>query len=169
MKSFEKVEKSYYKLCDQQKFYQLTEQRVKAYEELKKSLTNASFLSMPDCKLPFKVYIDSCREGLSAAIDKKQIIDDRPVGWPICFIFRQIKQIAARYDLRWQIAIKYYRVNMTILHKDGNIHKNSDDLSRWALSSTPKIPACVALKENNIERIFVTEIGTEFFNQGKEV
>ncbi|MBW0472257.1 hypothetical protein O181_011972 [Austropuccinia psidii MF-1] len=31
-----------------------------------------------------------------------------------------------RHMVRWQIAIQEYRGNMTILHKAGNIHKNSD-------------------------------------------
>ncbi|MBW0499784.1 hypothetical protein O181_039499 [Austropuccinia psidii MF-1] len=31
------------------------------------------------------------------------------------------------------IAIQEYRGNMNIVHKDGNIHKNADLLSRWPL------------------------------------
>ncbi|MBW0545267.1 hypothetical protein O181_084982 [Austropuccinia psidii MF-1] len=31
-----------------------------------------------------------------------------------------------RHMLRWQISIQEYRGNMTIVHKDRNIHKNSD-------------------------------------------
>ncbi|MBW0463684.1 hypothetical protein O181_003399 [Austropuccinia psidii MF-1] len=42
-----------------------------------------------------------------------------------------------RHMLRWQIAIQEYRGNMTIVHEAGNIHKNSDGISRWALSITP--------------------------------
>ncbi|MBW0553846.1 hypothetical protein O181_093561 [Austropuccinia psidii MF-1] len=38
-----------------------------------------------------------------------------------------------RHMLRWQIAIQEYRGNMTIVHNAGNIHKNADGLSRWAL------------------------------------
>ncbi|MBW0556880.1 hypothetical protein O181_096595 [Austropuccinia psidii MF-1] len=40
-----------------------------------------------------------------------------------------------RNMLRWQIAIKKYRVNMTIVQKDGTIHKNADGLSRWPLTN----------------------------------
>ncbi|MBW0503006.1 hypothetical protein O181_042721 [Austropuccinia psidii MF-1] len=36
-----------------------------------------------------------------------------------------------RHMLRWQKAIQEYRGNMTIVHKAGNIHKNSDGLSMW--------------------------------------
>ncbi|MBW0524316.1 hypothetical protein O181_064031 [Austropuccinia psidii MF-1] len=73
-----------------------------------------------------------------------------------------------RYMLRWQIAIKEYRGNMTIVDKSGNIHKNADGLSSWALANTPKNPAWVPQEENHIEGICVTDIGTEFFNQAKE-
>ncbi|MBW0517457.1 hypothetical protein O181_057172 [Austropuccinia psidii MF-1] len=70
--------------------------------------------------------------------------------------------------LIWQIAIQEYRENMTIAHKSGNIHKNADGLSRWALANTPEYPAWVPQEENHIERICVTDIGTEFFKKVKE-
>ncbi|MBW0492198.1 hypothetical protein O181_031913 [Austropuccinia psidii MF-1] len=69
---------------------------------------------------------------------------------------------------RWQIATKEYGRNMTIVHKYGNIHKNEDGLSRWALANTPEIPAWVPQGEHHLEGICVTEIGTEFFHQAKE-
>ncbi|MBW0539143.1 hypothetical protein O181_078858 [Austropuccinia psidii MF-1] len=46
-----------------------------------------------------------------------------------------------RHMLRWQIAIQEYRVNMTMVHKSGNIHKIADGISRWALANTPESPA----------------------------
>ncbi|MBW0518125.1 hypothetical protein O181_057840 [Austropuccinia psidii MF-1] len=70
--------------------------------------------------------------------------------------------------LRWQIAIKEYRGNMTIAHKAGNIHKNSDGLSRWELANTPHNPAYVPLEAEPqipIEVINITDIGTEFFEE----
>ncbi|MBW0566028.1 hypothetical protein O181_105743 [Austropuccinia psidii MF-1] len=75
----------------------MTEERVKAYEELKNSLANAPFLLMNNWKLPFKLYIDACGEGLGAALPQTQIINDKPVEGPICFISREIKQTEARY------------------------------------------------------------------------
>ncbi|MBW0547792.1 hypothetical protein O181_087507 [Austropuccinia psidii MF-1] len=57
---------------------------------------------------------------------------------------------------------------MTIVHKSGNIHKNSDVLSRWALANTPENPAWVPQEEHHIEGIFVTDIGTRLFNQVRE-
>ncbi|MBW0583036.1 hypothetical protein O181_122751 [Austropuccinia psidii MF-1] len=75
----------------------MTEETVKAYEELKNSLTNAPFLLMPNWKLPFKLYIDACGEVLGAALHQTQIINDKPVKRPICFISRQIKPTETRY------------------------------------------------------------------------
>ncbi|MBW0498462.1 hypothetical protein O181_038177 [Austropuccinia psidii MF-1] len=68
--------------------------------------------------------------------------------------------------LRWQIAIQDYRGNVNIAHKAGNIHKNSDGLSRWALANTSDKPAYVPLEAEqkiSIEGINITGIGTEFF------
>ncbi|MBW0541226.1 hypothetical protein O181_080941 [Austropuccinia psidii MF-1] len=70
--------------------------------------------------------------------------------------------------LRWQISIQEYRGNMTIVHKSGNIHKNADSLSGWALANTPENPSWVPQEEHHIEGICVTDVGTEFFNQVKE-
>ncbi|MBW0521033.1 hypothetical protein O181_060748 [Austropuccinia psidii MF-1] len=64
--------------------------------------------------------------------------------------------------LRWQIAIQEYRLNMTLAHKSGNIHENSDGLSRWDLENKPKGP------ENHIKGICATDIGTELFKQVKK-
>ncbi|MBW0553426.1 hypothetical protein O181_093141 [Austropuccinia psidii MF-1] len=71
--------------------------------------------------------------------------------------------------LKWHIAIHEYRGNKTIVHKSGIIHKNADGLSRWALENTPENPTWVPQEEHHIEGICVTDIGTEIFNQVKEI
>ncbi|MBW0492346.1 hypothetical protein O181_032061 [Austropuccinia psidii MF-1] len=76
-----------------------------------------------------------------------------------------------RHMLRWQIAIKEYRDNMTIVHKEGNIHTNADGLSRWALANTPDNPSYVPLEAETqilIEVINITDIGTELFKEVRE-
>ncbi|MBW0521433.1 hypothetical protein O181_061148 [Austropuccinia psidii MF-1] len=97
IKDFERISKYLYKLCDKQTVYEMTEERGKEYEELKNCLKNAQFLLMPDWKLPFKLYIDSCGEGLGAALHQTQIINDKPLEGQICFISKQINQTEARY------------------------------------------------------------------------
>ncbi|MBW0563775.1 hypothetical protein O181_103490, partial [Austropuccinia psidii MF-1] len=153
--------------------------------------------------------------GLGAALHQVQIINDKPVEGPICFISRQIKPTEARYGasqmeclclvwaleklnyflegcvfevitdctavksllnmktpnrhmLRWQIAIQEYRGNMTIVHKDGNVHKNADGLSRWPLPNDIDNPAYVpeeASPQIPIEGISVTDLNTTFFEE----
>ncbi|MBW0580791.1 hypothetical protein O181_120506 [Austropuccinia psidii MF-1] len=55
-----------------------------------------------------------------------------------------------RHMLRWQIAIQEYGGNMTIAHKAGNIHKNADGLSKWALANTPDNQLMYLWKQKNI-------------------
>ncbi|MBW0533271.1 hypothetical protein O181_072986 [Austropuccinia psidii MF-1] len=73
--------------------------------------------------------------------------------------------------LRWQIAIEEYRGNMTIVQEGGNIHNNSDGLSRLSLAKTPDNPDYVPLETEPqipIEGINITDIGTEFFEEVRE-
>ncbi|MBW0571609.1 hypothetical protein O181_111324 [Austropuccinia psidii MF-1] len=72
--------------------------------------------------------------------------------------------------LRWQIAIQEYRGNMTIVHKDGNIHKIADGLSRWPLTDSIDNPADVpeeAFPHILIEGISITDLNTTFFEEGR--
>ncbi|MBW0577762.1 hypothetical protein O181_117477, partial [Austropuccinia psidii MF-1] len=171
--------------------------RVKAFESLRQALTAAPLLLMPYLKLPFKLYIDASGDGLGAALHQVQIINDKPVEGPICFISRKIKPTESRYGasqmeclylvwaleklnyvpegwfflkhmLRWQIAIQEYRGNITIVHKDGNIHKNADGLSKWPLPNNIDNPAYVpeeASPQIPIEGISVTDLNTTFFEE----
>ncbi|MBW0564907.1 hypothetical protein O181_104622 [Austropuccinia psidii MF-1] len=73
-----------------------------------------------------------------------------------------------RHRLRWQIAIQEYRGNMTIVHKDGNIHKNADGLRRWPLPNNIYNPAYVpeeAFPQIPIEGISVTDLNTTFLEE----
>ncbi|MBW0516465.1 hypothetical protein O181_056180 [Austropuccinia psidii MF-1] len=70
--------------------------------------------------------------------------------------------------LRWKIDIQEYRGNMSIVHKDGNIHKNSDGLSRWPLPTNIDNPAYVpeeASPKIPIEGISVTDLNTTFLEE----
>ncbi|MBW0467813.1 hypothetical protein O181_007528 [Austropuccinia psidii MF-1] len=135
IKDFSGISKSLYKLCDQQTVYEMTEENVKAYEELKNSLTNTQFLLMPDWKLPFKLYIDACGEGLGAALHQTHIINEKLVEGPICFISRQIKPTEGRYGasqmeclcLVWDLEKLNYYLDETVfdLITDCNALKSS--------------------------------------------
>ncbi|MBW0509722.1 hypothetical protein O181_049437 [Austropuccinia psidii MF-1] len=122
IKDSEIIPKSLYKLSDQQKVYEVTEERVKAYEELNNSLTNAPFLPIMYWKLPLKLYIDACGEELGVSLHQAQIINDKPVDGPICFISRQIKPTKARYGeskikfhfLVWALEKLHYYLDGTV-------------------------------------------------------
>ncbi|MBW0516072.1 hypothetical protein O181_055787 [Austropuccinia psidii MF-1] len=213
IKDFASIERPLYKLCEKDTVFEMTVDRVKAFEYLRQALTTSPLLLMPDFKLPFKLYIDASGDGLGAAFHQVQIINDKPVEGPICFISRQIKPTEARNGesqmecsclswaleklnyfleecffevitdcttvnsplnmnkpnrnmLRWQIVIQEYRGNMTIVYKDGNIPKNADGLSRWALPNNTDNPAYVpeaASPQIPIEGISVTDLSTTFF------
>ena len=72
--------------------------------------------------------------------------------------------------LRWQIAIQKYRGNMSIKHRPGKKHQNSDYFSRWPLENSGNNPA--QKPENHesfpILAIHVCELEKEFFNLIKE-
>ncbi|MBW0566703.1 hypothetical protein O181_106418 [Austropuccinia psidii MF-1] len=73
-----------------------------------------------------------------------------------------------KHMLRWQIAIKEYSRNMTIVHKDGNIHKNADGLRRLPLPYNTDSIAYVteeASPQIPIEGIGVTDLNTTFFEE----
>ncbi|MBW0521766.1 hypothetical protein O181_061481 [Austropuccinia psidii MF-1] len=97
LKDFAIHARSLYRICDQQTVFEMTQERIQAYEKIRYALTNAPLLLMPDWKLPFKLYIDACGEGLGAALHQVQIVNDKPYEGPICFISRQIKPTEARY------------------------------------------------------------------------
>ncbi|MBW0517869.1 hypothetical protein O181_057584 [Austropuccinia psidii MF-1] len=75
----------------------MTQERIKAYEKIRKALTEAPLLLMCDWNIPSKLYIDSSGDGLGAALNQVQIIDDKPTEGPFCYISRQIKPTEARY------------------------------------------------------------------------
>ncbi|MBW0495692.1 hypothetical protein O181_035407 [Austropuccinia psidii MF-1] len=65
-------------------------------------------------------------------------------------------------------AIQEYTCNMIIVHKDGNIHKNSDGLSSWPLPNDIKNHAYVpeeASPQIPIEHISFTDLNTTFFKE----
>ncbi|MBW0559429.1 hypothetical protein O181_099144 [Austropuccinia psidii MF-1] len=85
---FASIARPLYKLCDKDTVFEMAVDRVKAFEFLRQALTTAPLLLMPDSKLPFNLYIDASGDGFGAALHQVQIINDKPVEGPICFISR---------------------------------------------------------------------------------
>ncbi|MBW0493480.1 hypothetical protein O181_033195 [Austropuccinia psidii MF-1] len=90
--------RSLYRICDQQTVFEMTQERIQKYEKIKYALTNAPLLLLPDWKLPFKLHIVACGEGLGAALHQGKIVNEKPYEGSICFISRQIKPTEARYE-----------------------------------------------------------------------
>ncbi|MBW0493033.1 hypothetical protein O181_032748 [Austropuccinia psidii MF-1] len=97
LKDFSILAKSLYRICDQQKVFEMTQERIGAYEKIRKALMEAPLLLMPDWDIPFKFYIDACGDGLGAALLQVQIIDDKATEGQVCYISRQIKPTEAIY------------------------------------------------------------------------
>ncbi|MBW0547955.1 hypothetical protein O181_087670 [Austropuccinia psidii MF-1] len=97
LKYFAILAKSLYRICDQQTVFEMPQEIIEAYEKIRKALTEAPLLLMTDWNIPFKLYIDACGDGLGEALHQVQIIDDKPIEGPVCYIARQIKQTEARY------------------------------------------------------------------------
>ncbi|MBW0538843.1 hypothetical protein O181_078558 [Austropuccinia psidii MF-1] len=60
---------------------------------------------------------------------------------------------------------------MSIVHKSGDTHKNSEGLSRCALTNTPDNPSyslANAEPQISIEGINITDVGTELFEEFRE-
>ncbi|MBW0530615.1 hypothetical protein O181_070330 [Austropuccinia psidii MF-1] len=91
LKDFAILAKSLYRICDQNTVFEMTRERIEAYEKIRKYLTEAPLLLMPDCNIPSKLYIDGCGDGSGEALHQVQIIDDKPTEGPVCYISKQNK------------------------------------------------------------------------------
>ncbi|MBW0490545.1 hypothetical protein O181_030260 [Austropuccinia psidii MF-1] len=174
----------------------MTQERITVYENIRKDLTAAPLLLIPDWNIRFILYIDACGGALGAALHQVKIIDDKPTGGPVCYISRQIKPTEARYGasqmecscLLWALEKLHYYLHgsafevitdcislkLLLNMKTPNrrkIHKNADGFSRWELANTPDNPAYVPLEEEAeipIEGLNITDIETEFFEEVRE-
>ncbi|MBW0460619.1 hypothetical protein O181_000334 [Austropuccinia psidii MF-1] len=75
IKDFASIARPLYKLCDNDTVFEMTVDRVKVFEPLIQALTTAPLLPMPY----FKLYIDALGDGLGAAFNQVQIINEKPV------------------------------------------------------------------------------------------
>ncbi|MBW0513674.1 hypothetical protein O181_053389 [Austropuccinia psidii MF-1] len=97
IKDFSSIARPLYILCDKDTVFEMTIDRVTGFGFLRQALNTAPLLPITDFNLPFKLYIDASGDGLGAALNQVQIINDKPVEGPICFISSQIKPTEARY------------------------------------------------------------------------
>ncbi|MBW0472822.1 hypothetical protein O181_012537 [Austropuccinia psidii MF-1] len=100
LKDFATLAKSLYRICAQQKVFEMTQEISKAYEKIRKTLTEAPLLLMPYWNIHLKLYTDACGDGLEEALHRVQIINDKTTKGPVCYISRKIKPTEARYGAR---------------------------------------------------------------------
>ncbi|MBW0543320.1 hypothetical protein O181_083035 [Austropuccinia psidii MF-1] len=86
LKDFAILATSLYIICDQQTVYEMTQERIKAYEKIRKAVEEEALILIPDHDIPFKFYVDPCGDGLGAALYQVKIIDDKPTEGPVCYI-----------------------------------------------------------------------------------
>ncbi|MBW0564087.1 hypothetical protein O181_103802 [Austropuccinia psidii MF-1] len=106
---------------------------------------------MPDFKLPFNLDIDASVDGLGAALHQLQIISDKPVEGPICFISMQIKPTEANQGtsqmeflcLFWALEKLNYFLEVCVFEviKDcttvkslSNMKKSNRNMLRWKIA-----------------------------------
>ncbi|MBW0471954.1 hypothetical protein O181_011669 [Austropuccinia psidii MF-1] len=77
LKEFAIHARSLYKIGDQKIVFEITTERIQEYDKIKYAFTNAPLLLMPDWKLPFKMYIYTCGEGLGEALHQVKIVNDK--------------------------------------------------------------------------------------------
>ncbi|MBW0477598.1 hypothetical protein O181_017313 [Austropuccinia psidii MF-1] len=100
LKDFAILARFLYRICDQQTVFKMTQERIKAYEKIRKALKKEPLLLIPDWNIPFKLYIDACGDGLGEALHQVPIFDEKPTEGPVCYISRKIKTTEARYGAR---------------------------------------------------------------------
>ncbi|MBW0521274.1 hypothetical protein O181_060989 [Austropuccinia psidii MF-1] len=111
LKDFAVLAKSLYRICDQQTVFEMTQERIKAYEKIRKALTEAPLLLIPNWNIPLKYHIDACGNGLAEALHQIQIIDYKPTEGPVCYSSRQIKPTEARWSAyAWYGHLKNYTI-----------------------------------------------------------
>lgn len=75
-----------YKLVQKGVAFEMMKDRVESWMKLKEQMTTAPFLLHPNFSLPSKLYVDASFEGLGAALQQIQTINDKPYEGPICFL-----------------------------------------------------------------------------------
>ncbi|MBW0497417.1 hypothetical protein O181_037132 [Austropuccinia psidii MF-1] len=94
------------------------------------ALTNAPLLLIPDWKLPFKLYINACGEGLGEALQQFLIVHDKPYEGQVCFIPRKIKPAEARYgESQMEFLFLFWALEKLHYYLDGSVFEVITDFN----------------------------------------
>ncbi|MBW0558352.1 hypothetical protein O181_098067 [Austropuccinia psidii MF-1] len=141
------------KLCDKETVFEVAVERFKAFNQVK--IINDKHLEGPIWFIFRQIKPTEYRDGASQmefschvwALEKLNPFLEACV-FSVITDFTAVKSLLRmkkpnRHMLRWLIAIQGYRGNMTIVDKDGNIHKHADGLSKWPLQNNIYHPCYV--------------------------
>ncbi|MBW0516052.1 hypothetical protein O181_055767 [Austropuccinia psidii MF-1] len=79
IKDFAFIARPLYKLCVKDTVFEMTIDRVKAFDSLRKALTTAPLLLIPELKMHFELYIDASGDVLGAVLHQVHTINDKLV------------------------------------------------------------------------------------------
>jgi hypothetical protein len=82
IKDFSKIAKSMTKLLEKNKAFEWTKECQTSFEELRKHLTSAPVLILPDLTKKFDIYCDASRQGLKCVLMQE--------GQVVCYASRQL-------------------------------------------------------------------------------
>jgi hypothetical protein len=89
IKDFSKIAKPMTKLLEKNKAFEWTTKCQASFEELRKHLTSASVLVLPDLTKKFDIYYDASRQGLGCVLMQE--------GQVVCYASRQLKKHEENY------------------------------------------------------------------------
>ena len=97
IKDFAKIAKPLNELLCKDVVFEMTDTRVKAFNQLKNCIINPTILGRPDFDRPFKLYIDASFTGLGAVLQQEQEKDNKIIEVVICYISRCLKNGELKY------------------------------------------------------------------------
>jgi hypothetical protein len=89
IKDFSKIAKPMTKLLEKNKAFEWTKECRVSFEELRKCLTSAPVLALPDLTKKFDIYCDASRQGLGCVLMQE--------GQVVCYASRQLMKLEENY------------------------------------------------------------------------
>jgi hypothetical protein len=89
IKDFSKIDKPMSKLLEKNKAFEWTVECQASFEELKKHLTSAPVLVLPDLTKKFDIYCNASRRGLGCVLMQE--------GQVVCYASRQLRKLEENY------------------------------------------------------------------------
>jgi hypothetical protein len=102
---FSKIAKPMMKLLEKNKNFEWTEECQTSFEELKKRLTSAPVLVLPDLTRKFDIYCDTSRRGLCCVLVQE--------GQVVCYASRQLRKREENYpthDLELAVVVHALKI-----------------------------------------------------------